>query len=221
MKIYLLNETPFEGVENLILSRVKFYDFSVDLSRFEALICTSKNALKALENAKIPLHFDGVLYAVGQKTAQAARRLGFSRVRVPSRAYAAALFEEFRTEFKGRNCLYLRGKDVAWDLSAALREAGVALCEMVVYESEFIGSASQPQQPGIFIFTSPLGVENFLRSFSFCAGDLCVALGQSTAEKLPRENLFLPPESSLASCVALAKRLRDLKCDSKDRGREI
>ncbi|EAC1251998.1 uroporphyrinogen-III synthase, partial [Campylobacter jejuni] len=53
MKIYLLNETPFEGVENLILNEIVFYDFSVDLSLYDALICTSKNALKALQHAKI------------------------------------------------------------------------------------------------------------------------------------------------------------------------
>ncbi len=55
MKIYLLNETPFEGVENLILNEIVFYDFSVDLSLYDALICTSKNALKALQHAKITL----------------------------------------------------------------------------------------------------------------------------------------------------------------------
>ncbi|EBH4174115.1 uroporphyrinogen-III synthase, partial [Campylobacter jejuni] len=51
MKIYLLNETPFEGVENLILNEIIFYDFSVDLNLYDALICTSKNALKALQHA--------------------------------------------------------------------------------------------------------------------------------------------------------------------------
>ena len=52
MKIYLLSETPFEGVENLILNEIVFYDFSVDLSLYDALICTSKNALKALKKEK-------------------------------------------------------------------------------------------------------------------------------------------------------------------------
>ena len=34
-------------MENLILNEIVFYDFSVDLSLYDALICTSKNALKA------------------------------------------------------------------------------------------------------------------------------------------------------------------------------
>ena len=55
MKIYLLNETPFKGVENLVLSEIIFYDFVVNLSFYDALICTSKNALKALQNANIAL----------------------------------------------------------------------------------------------------------------------------------------------------------------------
>ncbi len=53
MKIYLLNETVFEGVENLVLNEIVFYDFGVNLDEFDALLCTSKNALKALKKQKI------------------------------------------------------------------------------------------------------------------------------------------------------------------------
>ena len=57
MKIYLLNEAKFKGVENLILNEIKFFDFNVNLKDFNALILTSKNAVKALERAKIKLNF--------------------------------------------------------------------------------------------------------------------------------------------------------------------
>ncbi|EEU7225947.1 uroporphyrinogen-III synthase, partial [Campylobacter jejuni] len=107
MKIYLLNETPFEGVENLILNEIVFYDFSVDLSLYDALICTSKNALKALQHAKITLNFKLNLYAVGQSTAQYAKNLGFKKIKIPSKAYGKDLFLEFKEELKMQKCLYL------------------------------------------------------------------------------------------------------------------
>ncbi len=112
MKIYLLNETPFEGVENLILNEIVFYDFSVDLSLYDALICTSKNALKALQHAKITLNFKLNLYAVGQSTAQYAKNLGFKKIKIPSKAYGKDLFLEFKEELKMQKCLYLRAKSL-------------------------------------------------------------------------------------------------------------
>lgn len=92
MKNYLLNETPFEGVENLILNEIVFYDFSVDLSLYDALICTSKNALKALQHAKITLNFKLNLYAVGQSTAQYAKNLGFKRLKFHQRLMEKIFF---------------------------------------------------------------------------------------------------------------------------------
>lgn len=53
MDIYLLNSTPFEGIKNLVLNEIIFYDFSINLTEFDALIITSKNVLKALKQIKI------------------------------------------------------------------------------------------------------------------------------------------------------------------------
>lgn len=208
VKIYLVAKEPFEGVENLILSRVEFCDFNVDLRDFEALICTSKNALKALEKAKIPLEFKGYIYVVGEKTAQEAKRMGFERIKIPTKAYGAVLFEEFKYELLKKNCLYLRGERVLYDIKKAMQKEGARIEERVVYKSMFVGSKMKLKQPGIFIFTSPLGVENFLRYFSFHQKDKIIALGESTAKKLPKENLFISPEPKIESCVALAKKLK-------------
>lgn len=208
MKIYLVAKESFEGVENLILSRVEFCDFSVNLRDFEALICTSKNALKALEKAKIPLEFKGDIYAVGEKTAQEAKRLGFKKIKIPSKAYGAVLFEEFKDELLKKNCLYLRGESVSYDIKKALQKEGASVEERVVYKSVFVGSKMKLEQPGIFIFTSPLGVENFLHSFNFHQKDKFIALGESTAKKLPAKNLFISKRQSIEDCVALAKELK-------------
>lgn len=131
MKIYLLNETPFKGVENLILNEIIFYDFSVDLSLYDALICTSKNALKALQHAKITLNFKLNLYAVGQSTAQYAKNLGFKKIKIPSKAYGKDLFLEFKEELKTQKCLYLRAKNIVSTLNLDLKNVDVDLDEVL------------------------------------------------------------------------------------------
>ncbi|WP_348518801.1 uroporphyrinogen-III synthase [Campylobacter sp. CCS1377] len=208
MKIYLLNETPFEGVENLILNEIKFYDFSVNLSEFDVLICTSKNALKALEKAKIILNLNINLYAVGQSTAEFAKSLGFKNIKIPKAAYGKNLFNEFKEELKNQKCLYLRAKNIASTLNLDLKNYGINLSEIIVYENIFKKSEKKLEQPAVFIFTSPLGVENFLQNYSLSNEDKIIAIGQSTAKKLSNfKNIYICEKQDLKTCVNLAKKL--------------
>ncbi|HDZ5003246.1 TPA: uroporphyrinogen-III synthase [Campylobacter jejuni] len=208
MKIYLLNESPFEGVENLILNEIVFYNFSVDLSGYDALICTSKNALKALQNANVALNFKLNLYVVGQSTAQYARNLGFKKIKIPSKAYGRDLFLEFKEELKIKKCLYLRAKNIVSTLNLDLKNAGVDLDEIIVYENVFKKSDKKLTHPAIFIFTSPLSVENFLKFYSLKEQDKVVVIGQSTAKKfLNFKNLFICENQNLQECVKLAQTL--------------
>lgn len=208
MKIYLLNETPFKGVENLILNEIKFYDFSVNLNDFDSLICTSKNALKALEKAKIILNLNINLYAVGQSTAIYAKNLGFKNIKIPQLAYGKELFNEFKDELKNQKCLYLRAKNIASTLNLDLKNYGINLSEIIVYENIFKKSEKKLEQPAIFIFTSPLSVENFLQNYSLKDDDKVIAIGQSTAKKLVNfKNIYICEKQNIKACVNLAKSL--------------
>ncbi len=206
MKIYLLNETRFEGVENLILNELVFYDFSVDLSKYDALICTSKNALKALQKANIALDLDINLYVVGQNTAEFAQSLGFKNVKFPKESYAQELLETFKEELKGKKCLCLRAKNIAHALQWQNKD--IYFDEIIVYENVFKEGDKNLSHPAIFIFTSPLSVENFLKFYSLEKEDKAVAIGKSTAKKLFHfKNLFICKNQSLKECVELAKNL--------------
>lgn len=205
MKIYLLNETKFEGVENLILNEVKFFDFNVNLEDFDALILTSKNAVKALEKAKIKLDFDLKIYGVGEKTAKKAQQLGFKHIKIPSKAYGKTLFEEFKEELKGQRCLYLRAKNIASNLNEDLRDNAVDLKEIIVYENVFKPCKIALCQPAIFIFTSPLSALNFLKNYHPHPKDKLIALGQSTAKALKGFDYHLAKEPSIKACVDLAR----------------
>lgn len=212
MKIYLLNETPFEGVENLILNELVFYDFSVDLSKYQALIYTSKNALKALQKANIALNYELDLYTVGQNSAEFAKTLGFKKIKIPKKAYAKELFNEFKEELKTKKTLYLRAKNIASTLNLELKNIGVDLDEIIAYENIFKKGTKKLSHPAVFIFSSPLSVENFLKFYTLAKDDKIVLIGQSTAKAFKASNkacgeFFISKEQSLKACVALAKKI--------------
>ncbi|EAH7984854.1 uroporphyrinogen-III synthase [Campylobacter upsaliensis] len=205
MKIYLLNEAKFKGVENLILNEIKFFDFNVNLKDFNALILTSKNAVKALERAKIKLNFTLQIYAVGEKTAKEAKKLGFTKIKIPSLAYGKTLFDEFKDELKGQKCLYLRGKNIASKLNEDLQNYGVKLKEVIVYENVFKAYKIELKQPAIFILTSPHSVLNFLKFYKAHPKDHFIAIGQSTAKNLKGLQFSLAKEATIKACVDLAR----------------
>ncbi|EPM7059583.1 uroporphyrinogen-III synthase [Campylobacter coli] len=208
MKIYLLNETVFEGVENLVLNEIVFYDFGVNLDEFDALLCTSKNALKALKKTKNSLNLDINVYAVGQNTAQFAKDMGFKKVQFAPKSYGSEFFNHFKEELKNQKCLYLRAENIASTLNLDLRTYGVDLQEIIVYKNVFKKSKQTILHPAIFIFTSPLSVENFFKQYDLKKEDKVIAIGQSTAKKLTHlDNLFISSKQDLKECVKLAKSL--------------
>ena len=49
-KIYLLNNLPFEGVENLEVFKIEYISSKIDLNAYDALVFTSKNAIYSLDS---------------------------------------------------------------------------------------------------------------------------------------------------------------------------
>nr|WP_202922008.1 uroporphyrinogen-III synthase [Campylobacter sp. MIT 19-121] len=208
--IYLVGKAHFEGVQNLVLNEICFFDFSLDLSEFEALIITSKNAIKALKRLHIKAIEDLNVYAVGAKTAKTALDYGFKEVKFPQKAYASELVAEFKEELKGKKCLYLRAKQVRSNLSQELLDLGVYLSECIAYENKPLKPDISLIQPAIFIFNAHSVLENFLSFYSFNEKDNIICLGQSTAKALPKglkNKIYISQEQSLEACVSLAKSL--------------
>ncbi|MGB2553736.1 uroporphyrinogen-III synthase, partial [Campylobacter sp. MOP51] len=76
--IYLVGSNlDYEGAKTLRLNEIKFSKFSVDLSEFEALVITSKNSIKALKFNKIKIDENLQIYAIGEASANEAKKAGF------------------------------------------------------------------------------------------------------------------------------------------------
>jgi uroporphyrinogen-III synthase len=119
-------------------------------ARYSAIIVTSANALRAIEAY---LAASGLLtlpvFAVGERTAEAARHAGFRDVMVAD-GNVAALRElitasvRAKTLKKASTLLYLAGADLAGDLAGELGERGFSVVTHTTYR--MIPVLSLPQQ---------------------------------------------------------------------------
>jgi uroporphyrinogen-III synthase len=109
----------------------------LDFTEVQALIVTSRNALRALANGPVLaacLHLP--VYAVGSMTGADARNLGFRDVRVgPASARdLAQLIPATMSPTAGR-LVHLSGDKLAFDLAAALAPMGFRIDRVLVYRS--------------------------------------------------------------------------------------
>jgi len=108
-------------------------------AHYGAVIVTSANALRGVESQlkgspllKLPL------FAVGEHTAQAARRIGFEQV-IPAKGDAASLRDLVAASVKAKALkktsplLYLAGADLARDLAGELGERGFTVVTQTTY----------------------------------------------------------------------------------------
>jgi uroporphyrinogen-III synthase len=108
-------------------------------AQYGAVIVTSANALRGIESRlkgspllKLPL------FAVGEHTAAAARRIGFERV-IPAKGDAASLRDLVAASVKAKALkktsplLYLAGADLARDLAGELGERGFSVVTQTTY----------------------------------------------------------------------------------------
>ncbi|MGY6547482.1 MAG: uroporphyrinogen-III synthase [Roseinatronobacter sp.] len=101
------------------------------LSRAQALVFTSHHAVAAL--AQATTRRDWPVWAVGPRTAQAARLAGFADVTQGS-GTAPALLSDLRLRAPQGPILHLCGRHLACDLARALRDAGHDAQSLVAYD---------------------------------------------------------------------------------------
>ena len=109
-------------------------------ARYSAVIVTSANALRGIEpHLKGHRMLELPLYAVGEHTAAAARRAGFTHV-VSANGDAANLRDLVLASLKAKELkkastlLYLAGAEIARDLASELEESGFRVVTQTTYK---------------------------------------------------------------------------------------
>lgn len=209
--IYLVSsDVKFDDVKTLVLNEIKFSDFNVDLSEFDALVITSKNALGALKFNKILPRESLQIYAIGEASAEAARKFGFAQIYVGKNAHGDEFAREIASLVKNQKTLFLRAQKTASSVGKILRESGCELTEIIAYKNvaKHVNSELKPPKGSVIIFTAPSAVRNYIENFGWDESYKAVAIGKTTALELEKfTKPVISSEQNINSCVTLAKTL--------------
>jgi uroporphyrinogen-III synthase len=112
-------------------------EMPLELNGAQALIVTSRNALRALAtHRELAASLQLPLFAVGEATAKAAAELGFTRVTSgPGTGEGLAQLIADALDPDAGALVHLAGKTVAFDLKSALQAKGFTLRQPVLYRA--------------------------------------------------------------------------------------
>ena len=181
----------------------------LDLTSYDALIFSSKNGVKAIENInknwqKIPA------YAIGEPTAKTITKLNGNLVYTSNSSYGDDFAQEIYPKLKGKKVIFLRAKEVVSNLENILKDNKINLKSEVVYETTC--KEKKPlhveDKNSVFIFTSPSTVECFFSNYKWLDTYRAVCIGNVTAKALPSEiSLHVSKIQTIQACIELSKTL--------------
>ena len=210
-KIYLVSNTKTadESVVNLSVSKIEFLKFEINLSKFDALVATSKNAFKALKFNEISALENLPVFAIANSCATSAREFGFSEIYTGQNAHGDDFAREILPLLKGKKVLYLKGKDSASNFLEILQKGGVNIKAVVAYENVLNPCKMElkPPKNSILIFASPINVRNFLTNFGWDESYQTISIGKVTAKELNFTKPIVSQSQDINACIALAKTL--------------
>lgn len=204
-KIYLLSNQKYADVENLEVFQIEYIKSEVNLSNYDALIFTSKNAVYSLDffNKKwkeIPS------FAIAPKTAQIIEKLGGNIVFTGITSHGNEFAQELINLLRNKKVLYVKALKTVSNLVGILKENGILLDELIAYETTCKVSNTILVDNSIFIFTSPSSVECFFKQYSWKDSYKAIVIGKTTADYLPNNiNYVLSSVTSIDECINLAK----------------
>ncbi|MCG3689766.1 uroporphyrinogen-III synthase [Aliarcobacter butzleri] len=206
-KIYLLNEQKHENVENLEVFQIEYIKSDIDLKKYDALVFTSKNGVKAINSfnqdwKNIPS------YAIAQKTANSIIKLGGVVQFIGNSGHGNDFAYELKNVLKDKKVLYVKALKTVSNLPNILKENGIFLDEIIAYKTSCKKSNIILEENSIFIFTSPSSVECFFKQYSWKNSYKAIVIGKTTAEFLPSNiNYEISSQTSVEECIKLAKQL--------------
>ncbi|WP_263831861.1 uroporphyrinogen-III synthase [Sulfurospirillum oryzae] len=207
--IYLFSDKAYEGVVHLPLFEIVFDPFKLDLEGFDAIIFTSKNSVKALEQSGTAWK-DKEAYAIGEGTASFIERGGGNVVFTCKDSYGDVFAQALIPLLQNKKVFFPRAKEVVSSLFEILRTHHIDIEQRIVYETKckHYSTCEAPPKDSKLIFTSPSTVHCFLENFAWDKSYRAIAIGEKTAAALPLHvKISVSKIQSIEACVSLAKAL--------------
>lgn len=204
-KIYLLNNLIYDGIENLEVFGIEYLESKVDLSNYEALVFTSKNAIYSLNSfnsswKNIPS------YAIAPKTAKIIKECGGNLVFTGVSSHGNEFANELILLLKNKKVLYIRALKTVSKITDILKNNDVNIDELITYKTSCKKSDIELEDGSVFIFSAPSSVECFFKNYSWHDSYTAIAIGNTTAKYLPPNiKYFVSKKTSIDECLKLAK----------------
>ena len=207
--IYLLSPSAKEGTIHLPMIRFSLLPSTIDFSKFDTLMFTSKQAVKSAE-ALNPEWKKYPCLAIGSATAKEIESLGGKVIYQPKSFYSETLSQDIIAQLHDKIILYLRPKEVSFDSKNFLANAGIELHEQIIYETSCIRyeKKEKPGKNAIIIFTSPSTIYCFLKNFEWDESYTAVVIGEATKVHLPIHAHYEIAERPLIeACITKASQI--------------
>lgn len=213
-KIYLLSNQKYPDVQNIEVFNIEYIKSDIELSSYDALIFTSKNAVYSLnsfnQNWK---NIDS--YSIAPKTAQTVKELNGKVVFTGITSHGNEFAQELITLLKNKKVLYIKALKTVSNLVEILRNNEILIDELVTYKTSCKKSNISLEDNSIFIFTSPSSVECFFNQYSWNDSYKAIVIGKTTAKYLPKNvNCIISSQTSIDECINLAKQTIVLNSNS-------
>lgn len=207
--IYLLSSTVAEGVISLPMIGFESVAKSLDLAGCDTLLFTSKQAVRSADAIdKRWREYPSI--AVGKATAREIEECGGLILYHSATAYAAHVAETLVDAFSERSILYLRPKEVSFDMRSFLVAQGMSLQEQILYKTscQSYEREKRPPKGSIIIFTSPSTIRCFFQSFVWDESYRAVVIGEVTKRELaPEIEVYVADEPFITACIQKAHSL--------------
>ena len=208
-QIYILSDKKVEGAINLPVIEIQYISQKIKASDYDALVFTSKNAVKAMNSMddswkSIPS------YVIAPQTAKILQSLGGNLVFTGKQNHGDEFAGEIQKELKGKKVLYIRGKKIISNIFDILNENGVLCQSVAVYETvckKYDEKITLPKH-SVIIFSSPSTIECFFGNIEWDETFQAVCIGKTTAKYFPSHiTPHISDTTSLISCVEKAQSL--------------
>lgn len=202
--IFLLNNELNKGVKNIPIFDIKYLDKNINLSKYDALIFTSKNGIKAIDKInknwkKIPS------YVIGKESAKKIKDLDGKLTYISKKNNNKDFTKELIPLLKNKKVLYIRAEKVISNICEILKNNEINCQEEIVYLNVYKENKSNLPKNSKIIFTSPSTVEYFFKSFKWDKSFKAISIGKTTLKSFPSYiKPLLAEKSTLSSCIKKA-----------------
>ncbi len=205
-QIYLFATSSHPDAISVKSLDVRFLKPLIDFGKYDYLIITSKQSVKALEQYNKKDFINIPSLCVSEKTATSYKNFGGKILDIGD-GYGDNLVKNIKEKSKDKRWLYVRAKVIASDFVEICQSDGYDIDEEILYVSECALEALEVKvaQNSTLVFTSPSSIDCFLKTHTISPDARVVVIGKTTAKALPQDIEYsVSKNTSIQSCVELA-----------------